>query len=106
MSKLSDLQSRMRSLRDIAAILNAMKNLSLVEITKISRFYVVQQELFQTINPPLLIFSGSTEHRLRPHQAPDRSTSSSGRKEVFVAASTNWFRESWRLRPIKELLPG
>lgn len=56
MSKLSDLQTRMRSLRDIGAILNAMKNLSLVEITKISRFYVVQQELWQTIESALADF--------------------------------------------------
>jgi F-type H+-transporting ATPase subunit gamma len=56
MSKLSDLQSRMRSLRDIAAILNAMKNLSLVEIAKISRFYVIQQELSQTIESALADF--------------------------------------------------
>jgi F-type H+-transporting ATPase subunit gamma len=56
MSKLSDLQSRMRSLRDIESILNAMKNLSLVEITKISRFYATQQELFRTVESALADF--------------------------------------------------
>jgi len=56
MSKLSDFQSRMRSLRDIESILNAMKNLSLVEITKISRFYATQQELFRTVESALADF--------------------------------------------------
>jgi len=56
MSKLSDLQARMRSLRDIESILNAMKNLSLVEITKISKFYATQQELFQTVESVLADF--------------------------------------------------
>ncbi len=55
-SKLADLQSRMRSLQDIEAILNAMKNLSLVEITKISRFYTTQQELFQAVESALADF--------------------------------------------------
>lgn len=56
MSKLSDLQSRMRALQDIEEILNAMKNLSLVEITKISRFYVTQQESFQSVECALADF--------------------------------------------------
>jgi F-type H+-transporting ATPase subunit gamma len=56
MSKLSDLQSRMRALQDIEEILNAMKNLSLVEITKISRFYVTQQELFRSVEYALADF--------------------------------------------------
>jgi F-type H+-transporting ATPase subunit gamma len=56
MSKLSDLQSRMRALQDIEGILNAMKNLSLVEITKISRFYVTQQELFGSVEGALADF--------------------------------------------------
>lgn len=56
MSKLSDLQARMRSLRDIESILNAMKNLSLVEITKISRFYTTQQELLRTVESALADF--------------------------------------------------
>jgi F-type H+-transporting ATPase subunit gamma len=56
MSKLSDLQFRIHALGDIAGILNAMKNLSLVEITKISRFYVTQQELFQAVESALADF--------------------------------------------------
>jgi F-type H+-transporting ATPase subunit gamma len=56
MSKLSDLQSRARALNDIEAILNAMKNLSLVEMTKISRFYATQQELFQLVERALADF--------------------------------------------------
>ena len=55
-SKLSDLQSRMRALRDIEGILNAMKNLSLVEMTKISRFYVTQQELLHSVEEALADF--------------------------------------------------
>jgi F-type H+-transporting ATPase subunit gamma len=56
MTKLSDLYSRMRALRDIEGILNAMKNLSLVEITKISRFYVTQQELLHLVEEALADF--------------------------------------------------
>ncbi len=56
MSKLSDLQSRTRALQDIEGILNAMKNLSLVEITKISRFFVTQQELFGSVEDALADF--------------------------------------------------
>jgi F-type H+-transporting ATPase subunit gamma len=56
MSKLSDIQSRMRALQDIEEILNAMKNLSLVEITKISRFYETQRELFQSVECALADF--------------------------------------------------
>lgn len=56
MSKLSDLQFRMRALQDIEGIMNAMKNLSLVEITKISRFYPTQQELFQSVEFALADF--------------------------------------------------
>lgn len=56
MSKLSDVRARLRSLRDIESILNAMKNLSLVEITKISRFYATQQELFGTVELALADF--------------------------------------------------
>ena len=56
MSKLSDLHSRMRALQDIEGILNAMKNLSLVEITKISRLYVTQQELFHSVECALADF--------------------------------------------------
>ncbi len=56
MSKLSDLQSRMRALKDIEGILNAMKNLSLVEITKVSRLYVTQQELLRSVEEALADF--------------------------------------------------
>ena len=56
MSKLSDLRSRMRALRDIEGILNAMKNLSLVEMTKISHFYATQQELLRSVNETLADF--------------------------------------------------
>lgn len=56
MSKLSELQSRMRSLEDIESILNAMKNLSLVEITKLSRLSATQQELFRTVQSALADF--------------------------------------------------
>jgi F-type H+-transporting ATPase subunit gamma len=56
MSKLSDLQARMRSLRDIESILNAMKNLSLVEITKVSRFHATERELLRTVESALADF--------------------------------------------------
>ena len=56
MSKLSDLRSRMRALRDIEGILNAMKNLSLVEMTKIAHFYATQQELLRSVKEALADF--------------------------------------------------
>jgi F-type H+-transporting ATPase subunit gamma len=56
MSKIADLESRRRSLQDIESILTAMKNLSLVELTKISRFYTTQQELFRTVESALADF--------------------------------------------------
>jgi len=56
MSKLADLQSRMRALRDIEGILNAMKNLSLVEMTKVSRFCITQQELLLSVKEALADF--------------------------------------------------
>jgi F-type H+-transporting ATPase subunit gamma len=56
MSKLSDLQSRVRALEDIEGILSAMKNLSLVEIAKISRFYVSQQERLRIVEEALADF--------------------------------------------------
>jgi len=56
MSKLSDLHSRMHALRDIEGILNAMKNLSLAEITKIARFTVTQQELLHSVEETLADF--------------------------------------------------
>ena len=56
MSKLSDLRARMASLQEIGSILNAMKNLSLVEITKISRQYLNQQELLQSVKLALADF--------------------------------------------------
>ena len=56
MSRLSDLHSRMRALKDIEGILNAMKNLSLVEMTKIARFTVTQQELLHSVEEALVDF--------------------------------------------------
>jgi F-type H+-transporting ATPase subunit gamma len=55
-SKLADLQSKMRALADIESILGAMKNLSLVEMTKLSRLYKTQQELFAAISLALADF--------------------------------------------------
>ncbi|HTZ58386.1 MAG TPA: FoF1 ATP synthase subunit gamma [Acidobacteriaceae bacterium] len=73
MSKLSDLRSRLQSLHDIAAILDAMKNLSLAEITKISRFYTLQQELFHTIELALEDF----QHFYGPQVSVETSRQSS-----------------------------
>ncbi len=56
MSRLSDLHSRMRALKDIEGILNAMKNLSLVEMTKIARFTITQQELLHSVEEALADF--------------------------------------------------
>jgi F-type H+-transporting ATPase subunit gamma len=49
MSRLAALQARMRSLRDIADILSAMKNLAQAEIAKLSRFCDTQQDMFRTV---------------------------------------------------------
>lgn len=46
----------MRALRDIEGILSAMKNLSLVELTKIARFTVTQQELLCSVEETLADF--------------------------------------------------
>lgn len=46
----------MRSLRDIADILGAMKNLAQAEIVKLTRFCTTQQELFRTVEDAFLDF--------------------------------------------------
>jgi F-type H+-transporting ATPase subunit gamma len=56
MTKLSDLHSRMRALGDIEGILSAMKNLSLMEMMKISRFYITQRELLRSVEETLADF--------------------------------------------------
>lgn len=56
MSRLADIEARMRSFQDIGDILSAMKNLSLVEITKLSRFCQAQEEIIQTIHSALVDF--------------------------------------------------
>lgn len=49
MSRLAALQTRMRSLSDIADILSAMKNLAQAEIVRLSRFCATQQDMFRTV---------------------------------------------------------
>ena len=66
----------MRALRDIEGILNAMKNLSLVEITKISRFYLTQQELLCSVEEALADFQ-------QFHGAP-AVTSGAGGASLYV----------------------
>lgn len=80
MSKLSDLQARMASLQEIGAVLNAMKNLSLVEITKISRQYLNQQELLQSVKLALADF----EHFF----GSVSSVSETAQGNVFVAVGS------------------
>ncbi len=73
MSKLADLRSRMHALKDIEGILNAMKSLSLVEMTKISRFYVTQQELLHAVEESLADFQhffGAPTEPKGPDAAP------------------------------------
>ena len=84
MSKLSDLQSRMRALRDIEGILNAMKNLSLVEITKVSRLYVTQQELLRSVEEALADFQ-------RFYEAPDETRGTAGDSLYVLIGSERGF---------------
>ena len=53
MSKISDLKARIHALGDIKSILSAMKNLSVIEMNKISRFLLCQQELAHAVEKAL-----------------------------------------------------
>ena len=50
MSKRSDLNARIHTLGEIKSILSAMKNLSIIEINKVSRFLGAQNELARTVD--------------------------------------------------------
>lgn len=79
MSRLSDLHSRMRALKDIEGILNAMKNLSLVEMTKISRFTATQQELLRSVEETLADFQ-------QFHGIPRITSAESARLYVLIGS--------------------
>lgn len=49
MSKLSDLKQHVQSLEEIRDIIDAMKNLSIVEINKVMRFLLTQKKVVETI---------------------------------------------------------
>lgn len=50
MSALSDLRGRIRTLREIRSIMNAMKNLALAELNKIARSQKAQEEMARTVD--------------------------------------------------------
>lgn len=52
-SKISDLKARIHALGDIKSILSAMKNLSVIEMNKISRFLLAQQDLARAVEKAL-----------------------------------------------------
>ncbi len=56
MSKLSDLKAQLHTLGEINSILNAMKNLSIVEMTKISRLLATQRKVAESIQEALADF--------------------------------------------------
>jgi F-type H+-transporting ATPase subunit gamma len=103
MSKLSDLQSRMRALQDIEGILKAMKNLSLVEITKISRFYVAQQELLRIVEEALADF------QLFYGEAPAGEAPAGGSLYVLIGSERGFcggFNEAIQKRLESEITGG
>ena len=53
MSKRADLKARIHTLGEIKSILSAMKNLSIIEMNKVSRFLGAQNELALTIEEAL-----------------------------------------------------
>lgn len=53
MSKRSELKTRIHTLGEIKSILNAMKNLSVIEMNKVSRYLGAQNELAQAIQAAL-----------------------------------------------------
>ncbi len=73
MSQLTALQARMHSLRDIADILGAMKNLAQAEIVKLARFCTTQQDLFRTVEDAFLDFQQFYGEQA-PVEAPDKSS--------------------------------
>jgi F-type H+-transporting ATPase subunit gamma len=78
-SRLSDLRSRMRALREIEGILNAMKNLSLVEMTKIARVTVTQEELLRSVKEALADFQ-------QFHGPPRIASAESARLYVLIGS--------------------
>ena len=106
MSKLSDLRSRMRALGDIEGILNAMKNLSLVEMTKITRFYVTQQELRRSVEEAFADFQ-------QFYGAPGTSGSDSaslyvliGSERGFCGGFNETIQKTLENQPIAATPPG
>ena len=65
MSKLSDLKAHIHTLGEIKSILNAMKNLSIVEMTKVSRLLATHGKVAATIQEALADFE-SFYQSLRP----------------------------------------
>lgn len=59
MSKLSDLKGRLRTLEEIRSILNAMKNLSIVEMNKVVHLEPSQKEMARSIQTALEDFERS-----------------------------------------------
>lgn len=66
MSKLSDLKNRLHTLEEIRGILNAMKNLSIVEMNKVSHLEVSQTETARSIEEALRDFENSFDIPLPP----------------------------------------
>lgn len=63
MSKRSELKRHLQTLDDIRSIMNAMKNLSFVEISKVSRFLATQQRVVQKIEEAAGDFMNFFPHR-------------------------------------------
>lgn len=59
MSKRSDLNARVHALGEIKSILGAMKNLSIIEMNKVSRYLGSQNELAHTIEEVLIDYEAS-----------------------------------------------
>jgi F-type H+-transporting ATPase subunit gamma len=73
MSRLREMNERMRSFQDIGDILSAMKNLSVVEIAKLSRFCQAQDEIIQTVRNALIDFQRFYEYAPLPQNPAEGS---------------------------------
>ena len=93
MSKRADLKARIHTLGEIKSILSAMKNLSIIEMNKVSRYLGAQNELALTIEEALgdferFFYSG---RRRREDAGADALCASGVRAWVLRRLSTKRF---------------
>lgn len=84
MSKMSDLKGRLHALEEIRSILNAMKNLSIVEMNKVSHFEASQIETARSIEDAFADFERSFE-------IPSSGSTSKNRRLYILIGSERGF---------------